>query len=52
MAVDQGIDAGWHRAHKYVEKPDETLIKDSVNDAIMAKFHEYFTFDKEDYQDY
>lgn len=52
MAVDQGITVGWNRAHKHVEKPDETLMKAAMNDAIMGKFYEYFTFDREEYQEY
>lgn len=47
QAIEEGVNRGWRRAHKYVENPDEHVIIDHINDAVMAQIYEYFTFDDE-----
>ena len=47
--VEQGIDAGWNRAHKHTfQKPNEATIKAYIEQYIMNGFDEAFEFDKED----
>ena len=46
--VEQGIDAGYHRAHKHADTPDEETIKSCIEQYIMNGFDETFEFDKEE----
>lgn len=49
MAVNQGIDLGWNRAHKYsIDSPDRESIKKAIADAIMLSIDEWFRFDEEE----
>lgn len=42
--VEDGIEAGWHRAHKYGEpKPEQ--IREAIYDAVMLEIGEYFDFE-------
>ena len=47
QAIDEGVNRGWRLAHKYVENPEEHVIIDRINDAVMSQIYEYFTFDDE-----
>ena len=49
MAIEEGVNRGWHRAHKHVENPTEESIKDSIEDHVMSAIYEYFTFDEDDF---
>lgn len=46
--VEEGIDAGWNRAHKHTDTPIEETVKSCIEEYIMNGFDEYFDFDKED----
>ena len=46
--VEQGTDAGWNRAHKHTDTPDEETIKSCIAQYIMNGFDETFEFDKEE----
>tara|TARA_R110000824_G_scaffold17114_6_gene69945 strand:- start:4221 stop:4415 length:195 start_codon:yes stop_codon:yes gene_type:complete len=46
--VEQGIDAGWNRAHKHTDTPDEETIKNCIEQYIMNGFDGYFEFDTEE----
>ena len=46
--VEQGTDAGYHRAHKHTDTPDEETIKNCITEYIMNGFDEAFEFDKEE----
>ena len=46
--VEEGIDAGWNRAHKHTDNPIEETVKSCIEEYIMNGFDEYFDFDKED----
>lgn len=43
--IEAGTDAGWRRAHKHVDTPDETLIRTEIKRAIENEFCEWFIFD-------
>ena len=46
--IDEGIEAGWNRAHKHTDTPIEETIKQCIEQYIMQGFDETFEFDKED----
>ena len=46
--VEQGINAGWNRAHKHTDTPDEETIKNCIEQNIMNGFDGYFEFDTEE----
>ena len=50
MAIEQGVQRGYHRAHKHVENPTEEAICMSIEDCVMSQIYEYFTFEEGDYQ--
>jgi hypothetical protein len=47
-AIDDGIEYGWHRAHKYTEAPDEHHVKCEIDNAIWNAIHDVFAFGEED----
>ena len=47
QAIEEGVNRGWRLAHKYVENPEEHVIIERINDAVMSQIYEYFTFDDE-----
>jgi hypothetical protein len=49
MAIEEGVKRGWYLAHKHVEHPEEHVIIDRINDAVMSAITEYFTFDDYDF---
>lgn len=46
-AVENGVRYGWRRAHKHTETPDEDMIVDEINRAVMSELCEYLIFDDE-----
>jgi len=46
--VEQGIDAGWNRAHKHTDTPDEHTVTNCISQYIMNGFDEAFEFDTEE----
>ena len=46
--VEEGVDAGWDRAHKHTDTPNEATIKQCIEQYIMNGFDEYFEFADED----
>ena len=49
LAIEQGVKRGWHLAHKHVEHPEEHVIIERINDAVMSAMTEYFTFEDDDF---
>ena len=45
--VEEGIEAGWNRAHKHTDEPYGDGIKDNIQRYIMNGFDEAFEFDQE-----
>jgi len=46
-AVEEGFRRGWHRAHKYTDKPTDEQIEDAVTNAILGDICEVFSFDED-----
>ena len=47
--VEQGTEAGYDRAHKHTDTPNEATIKQCIEQYIMQGFDEYFAFDPEEW---
>jgi hypothetical protein len=43
-AVEEGINAGWNRAHKHAEEPREEHIKQEIESAIMLALDEIISW--------
>ena len=48
MAIEQGVQRGWRLAHKHMDNPQEYVIVERINFAVMEQIYEYFTFDEFD----
>ena len=42
LAIKNGIDYGWNRAHKHTDTPSEDLIKQEMEEAIWHEIYEWF----------
>jgi hypothetical protein len=42
MAIKNGIDYGWNRAHKHTDTPNENLIKQEIENQIWNSIYEWF----------
>ena len=45
--IENGIEAGWKRAHKHDDNPSAEVIKRCIDDAISVQLGEYFDFSDE-----
>lgn len=43
-AVEDGLNYGWNRSHKHTDKPDEFLVKQEMENAIMNALCEVLIF--------
>ena len=48
MCIQQGIDFGWARAHKYCEHPPEHVFKEEIKNAISGEIYEWFDWEKDE----
>ena len=48
--VQTGTEAGYDRAHKHTDTPNEATIKQCIEQYIMNGFDEYFEFAEDDIQ--
>jgi len=46
-AIERGIRAGYHRAHKHTENPCEDSIHVAIEDAIWLELDNIFCFEDE-----
>lgn len=47
-AVEDGVNAGWRRAHKHAERAGEDAIKEAIHAAVLAEICDWFAFDDEE----
>lgn len=47
IAITEGINYGWVRAHKHNENPEEDIIKQSIQEQILNSLYQYFDFEVE-----
>lgn len=47
-AVEEGLNNGWHRAHKYTEFPENEKLKEDLVHGVMGAICEVFKFDDDD----
>jgi hypothetical protein len=45
MAISEGVQFGYRRAHKHVENPPEGAIIDSICENVMDCIYEWFEFE-------
>jgi hypothetical protein len=45
-AVEEGVAAGWRRAHKHTAKPPEDHVRAAIEEAVLGEIAEVFTFDE------
>ena len=48
MAISEGVQFGYKRAHKHVENPTEGAIIDSICENVMECIYEWFEFEEEE----
>jgi hypothetical protein len=46
MAISEGVQYGYRRAHKHVENPTEGAIIDSIQKNVMDCIYEWFDFEE------
>ena len=46
-AIEEGIPAGWQRAHKHTESPTKESIFQQIEHYVMLNIDEVFTFDED-----
>jgi len=44
MAIDQGVEYGWARAHKHNANPSAEEIKAAIKNALDTEMFEWFDF--------
>lgn len=47
LALTQGIQRGYRRAHKHVDNPTEEVLCETIEDCVLGMLYEYFDFDTE-----
>jgi len=46
LAVEEGVRAGYRRAHKHDDNPLESMIINTLHNEIMVAISDYFDFDE------
>ena len=49
--VEEGVNCGWHFAHKYDDHPKPDYIRDKIMESVMTEICEYFDFNQENNND-
>ena len=50
MCIENGLSYGYRRAFKHNDDPTEDQITQAIKDAVMHEIHEWFDFDKVNYE--
>jgi hypothetical protein len=45
LAIENGIESGWNKAHKYSDNPENEEIKGRIRDEIINELCEWINFD-------
>ena len=45
-AVEEGINFGWNRGHKYADDPEPEVIKEAILNEVMLALSEIIDFDE------
>ena len=45
IALEQGVNYGYNRAHKHVENPSQSAIVDEIVEQVMNSLDEWFDFE-------
>jgi hypothetical protein len=48
LAVENGVQFGYARAHKHVETPTPDALQTTITDAVMNEVCEWFKFEEEE----
>jgi hypothetical protein len=48
LAVENGVQFGYARAHKHVETPTPDTLQTTITDAVMNEVCEWFKFEEEE----
>lgn len=54
LAVEEGVNQGWHRAHKHLDpgqSPTQSQAVEDIKEAVMLSIQDYFTFDTSEEED-
>jgi hypothetical protein len=46
-SVDDGIEAGWRRAHKHTNEPEPSYVREQIETAIMNAVSEWLEYSGE-----
>jgi hypothetical protein len=47
VAVEDGVARGWNRAHKHVDSPDESSIRQAIAECVLGEISDWFHVDNE-----
>ena len=50
MCIENGLSYGYRRAFKHNDDPTEDQITQAIKDAVMHEIHEWFDFEKVNYE--
>lgn len=48
MAVEDGVNYAWGKAHKHSDDPTEEQVKSAMIDAVLSSIGDWFIIDDED----
>lgn len=45
LAVEEGVNSGWSRAHKHTDDPDPQYVRDAITDAVICSISKWFEYE-------